>query len=114
MARQNADVRLLTVRRSISWALAALLPVAGAAVMIAAPDDPAKAPAFLPQWSVVVEYWFLVLVVVLIAQMLFFAVHAWRNPKVGHNRRLLWVIAIALGSLVATPVYWWVYGEPAT
>ena len=82
--------------------------------MTVAPDDPTKAPAFLPQAPVVVEYWFLVLALVLVGQMLFFAVHAWRNPKVGHNRRLVWVIAIALASLIATPAYWWMYSEPAT
>jgi hypothetical protein len=46
--------------------------------------------------------------------MVFFAVHAWRNPKVGPNRRLLWVLAIFLAAALATPLYWWIYSEPAT
>jgi hypothetical protein len=46
--------------------------------------------------------------------MLFFAVHAWRNPKVGADRRILWVVAIVLFAFVATPLYWWQYSDRAT
>jgi hypothetical protein len=92
----------------------ALLPLAGAVLIAAAPEDPTRAPALLPQTPLVIENWFVVLGAVLIAQMVFFAVHAWRNPKVGANRRILWVGAIVLAAFVATPLYWWQYSERAT
>ena len=102
------------MRRTPTWAVLALLPLAGAAVILSAPDDVTKAPAFLPNSPLVVEYWFLLVVVLLIVQMLFFAVHAWRNPKVGHNKRLLWVMGIALFAIISTPLYGWAYSDPAT
>ena len=102
------------MRRSVLWAVIALLPLAGALLMMAVPDDPNGTPILLPQTPFIVEHWFLVLASALLAQMLFFAVHAWRNPKVGPNRRMFWVVAIILFAFVATPLYWWHYSESAT
>jgi len=102
------------MRRSIPWAVIAGLPLVGAVVIATAPEAPSQAPAFLPQTPGVVANWFIVLGAVLVAQMLFFAVHAWRNPKVGANRRIPWVVAIVLFAFVATPLYWWHFSESAT
>jgi hypothetical protein len=102
------------MRRSIPWGLIAFLPIAFALVLAFTPDSPSGAPAFLPQTPLIVEYWFLVFGGLALLQMLFFAVHAWRNPKVGHNRRLFWVVAILFFAVVSTPLYWWAYAEPAT
>jgi len=102
------------MRRSVPWAAIALLPLAGAVLVAAAPDDPTWTPGFLPQVPFIIENWFFILGAVLLMQVLFFAAHAWRNPKVGPNRRILWVVAIVLVAFVATPLYWWQYSERAT
>jgi hypothetical protein len=102
------------MRRTIPWAVAALLPIAGAIVIVAAPDDSARTPAPIPEIPFFVAHWFELLVILLLAQVLFFAVHAWRNPKVGPNRRLFWVVAIVSFAFVATPLYWWAYSDTAT
>ena len=102
------------MRRSVLWAGAALLPLAGAVLIATTPEDPKGVPAGLPQVPFIIEHWFLVLGVVLLAQMVFFAVHAWRNPRIGPNRRMLWVVAIVLVAFIATPLYWWQYSERAT
>jgi len=102
------------MRRSIPWAVIAVLPLVGAVLIATAPESPSQPPAFLPQTPSVIENWFIVLGAVLVAQMLYFAVHAWRNPKVGANRRIFWVVAIVLVAFVATPLYWWQYSDRAT
>jgi len=93
--------------RSLPWAALALFPLVGLGFLAATGDDPS--PPFLPRTEFVVLYWWLILGTLLLAQMVLFAVHAWRNPKVGPNRRLVWVVAIVLFPIVATPAYWWTY-----
>jgi hypothetical protein len=100
--------------RSLPCAVAAFLPLAGAALIAVTPDDPSRVPFLFPQTDFFILYWFAILVGVLFVQMLFFAVHAWRNPRVGPNRRIPWVVAIVFFAFVATPLYWWHYSETAT
>jgi hypothetical protein len=89
---------LVEMRRSIPWGVAALVPIAAAAVFGTAPLDPISA-VFLGA--------------VFYGAILFFAFHAWWNPRVGVNRRIIWVVAIVV-MMVITPAYWWVYSDPAT
>jgi hypothetical protein len=101
------------MRRSPIWALAALLPIIGAVIIATAPDT-GGAPAWLPETDLVHLYWFAALAIVLLAQMTFFAMHAWRNPKVPRGHRVAWVVGILSFAIISTPVYWWLYAEPAT
>ena len=36
-----------------------------------------------------------------------FVIHAVRNPRVQGARRASWVLALALASGIAAPIYWW-------
>ena len=102
------------MNRSVPWAMFALFPIASAILIASAPEDPKRAPVPLPQTPLVIEYWFLILAAALLVQVVFFVVHAWRNPKVGPGRRILWVVAMLSVSAIAIPLYWWRYSERAT
>ena len=38
-----------------------------------------------------------------------YGVHAYRNPAVSEDGKVLWIVVLAILSLAATPVYWWRY-----
>jgi ABC-type uncharacterized transport system permease subunit len=42
-----------------------------------------------------------------------YVVHAFRNDELASDRRILWVIVLLLGGMIASPVYWWFYLRPS-
>jgi ABC-type uncharacterized transport system permease subunit len=42
-----------------------------------------------------------------------YVVHAFRNDELASDRRILWVIVLILGGMLASPVYWWYYLRPS-
>src|SRR5689334_5035889 len=107
--RQNRNVRLRHMRRSIPWAVAALLPpFALVALVMSKPEDSTE-KYFAVYWF----DWFAMLVGVCIAQMICFAVHAGINRKLSFDRRVLWTLTNFLLPFSAS-LYWWVYGDSAT
>lgn len=42
-----------------------------------------------------------------------YVVHAFRNDELPSDRRILWVIVLFLGNMLAFPVYWWFYLRPS-
>ena len=48
-------------------------------------------------------------IVLLIGMTALYAVDAFRNPRVKHDQRVLWLIVLLLGGVIAMPIYWWLY-----
>jgi intracellular septation protein A len=46
---------------------------------------------------------------VMVAGLIAYVVHAWRNPRVKKDERTLWVLVLLLGGPIAMPIYWWIY-----
>ena len=42
-----------------------------------------------------------------------YVVHAFRNDELASDRRILWVVVLLLGGMIASPVYWWFYLRPS-
>ncbi|MDA0181644.1 hypothetical protein OJ997_15165 [Solirubrobacter phytolaccae] len=43
-----------------------------------------------------------------------YVLHAWRNPRVPQDQRVLWLVVILLGAPIAIPIYWWIYLRPGS
>jgi hypothetical protein len=41
-----------------------------------------------------------------------YIVHAFRNDALRQETRILWVIILFMGNMLAFPVYWWIYLRP--
>lgn len=41
--------------------------------------------------------------------IIFYVVHAFKNPDFSSDRRLLWVVLVLLGGFFAAPVYWYLF-----
>ena len=50
---------------------------------------------------------------IIIGLLIFYVVHAYRSPRVPEDRRVLWTILLLFGSMVAMPIYFWLYIRPA-
>jgi intracellular septation protein A len=48
----------------------------------------------------------------LVAGAVAYVAHAWRSPRVGKDERVLWVIVLILGGVIAMPIYWWLHIRP--
>ena len=46
---------------------------------------------------------------VMLLLMIFYIVHAFKNPALASDKRLLWVIVLFFGSLIAGIIYWFHY-----
>jgi hypothetical protein len=44
-----------------------------------------------------------------VAILLFYLVHAFRNQQLAQDKRVLWVILLFFGSFIAAIIYWFVY-----
>jgi magnesium-transporting ATPase (P-type) len=44
--------------------------------------------------------------------LVFYVAHAVRSPRVPDNQRVLWAIFLVLGSMIAMPIYFWLYVWP--
>jgi intracellular septation protein A len=54
---------------------------------------------------------------IIMAAAVAYVVHAWRNPRIDKDQRLLWVLVLLLGAPIAMPIYWWLHvrlREPRT
>ncbi len=47
--------------------------------------------------------------VVMLALVVFYAVDVFRSPHVPERQRVLWLLVLLLGGIVAMPIYWWLY-----
>jgi hypothetical protein len=41
--------------------------------------------------------------------LVFFCVDAFNNPRVREDHRVMWLLLLVLGSVIAMPVYWWLH-----
>jgi len=41
-----------------------------------------------------------------------YIVHAVRNDRLTQEMRIIWIIILFMGNLIAFPVYWWLYLRP--
>ena len=41
--------------------------------------------------------------------LVFYIVHAFKNPQLQQDKRILWVIVLFFGNVIAGIVYWWIY-----
>ncbi len=48
----------------------------------------------------------------MVALMATYLVHAFRDDRLTSDRRILWVIVLLLFGVFAFPVYWWLYVRP--
>ena len=46
--------------------------------------------------------------------LVFYVVHAFKNPQLASDKRLLWVVVLFFGSFIAGLVYWWFYVWPTS
>ena len=51
-------------------------------------------------------------IVLMIALMAAYLVHAFLNDRLTPDRRILWVVVLLFFSIFAFPVYWWLYMRP--
>ncbi|MEA2478479.1 MAG: hypothetical protein QOJ07_401 [Thermoleophilaceae bacterium] len=87
-----APVKRLALGALTLWPLL-FLPTAA----IAAGDHP-------PPWLVAAQ---LATVALSLTLVVAYGVHAYRNPRVSEDGKVMWIVVLALGSLAVTPVYWW-------
>ena len=67
------------------------------------PDDD-----FLIPFGVLFALHMLAIVIALLTTV-FFVIDVFRNPRVGQDQRVLWLIVLLLAGVVAMPIYWWLY-----
>lgn len=51
----------------------------------------------------------LLTILLMFALMAVYIVHAYRSDRIPNDRRILWVIILIFGGLIAFPVYWYLY-----
>lgn len=47
--------------------------------------------------------------VLLLGVTVLYVIDVFRNPRVKSDQRVLWLIVLLLGGLIAMPIYWWIY-----
>ena len=102
----------LHMRRNLAWGLFAFYPLIACLLAFNLPPewlvtdgDPSPFLQFL------LKYWYLVLGTTFLFQFAFFIVHAATRGKRLKWQRSLWILAFVLNGFLATPLYWWLYGE---
>ena len=55
----------------------------------------------------------LLTMIVTLALIVIYAIDVFRNPRVDPDHRVLWLILILLGGIIAMPVYWWLHLRPS-
>jgi hypothetical protein len=50
---------------------------------------------------------------VTLALIVIYVIDVFRNPRVDPDHRVLWLILILLGGIIAMPVYWWLHLRPS-
>ena len=56
----------------------------------------------------------LLTMLVTLALIVIYVIDVFRNPRVDPDHRILWLILILLGGIVAMPVYWWLHMRPVS
>ncbi len=51
----------------------------------------------------------LLTMLITLALIVIYVIDVFRNPRVSQDHRILWLILILLGGLLAMPVYWWLH-----
>jgi len=53
--------------------------------------------------------------VLTVALLVFYIVHAFKNERLSGEKRILWVLVLFFGTFIAELIYWWIYvwGPPA-
>ena len=41
-----------------------------------------------------------------------YVIHVFRSDQLPSDRRIMWVIVLLFGNIVAFPIYWWIYMRP--
>src|SRR5688572_1773602 len=72
-------------------------------------------PGIQPMMALVFGLHFLTMLVIL-ALTVFYIVDVFRNERVDKDKKALWAIVIFMGSMIAMPIYWYLYfwKEPRT
>lgn len=68
-------------------------------------DDPASVGGVFPMLFMM----HLIAMVGVIALITFYIVHAVRNRALANETRIIWVLLIFLGNMIAMPIYWYLY-----
>ena len=42
-----------------------------------------------------------------------YVVHAFRNDELSADKRMLWIVVLFMGNMLAFPIYWWFYLRPS-
>ena len=48
-------------------------------------------------------------VLLTVALSVFYGVHAWRNPLLRHDERVLWTLLVVLANAFTQPAYWYLH-----
>ncbi len=51
----------------------------------------------------------LIMMLWMIGLAIFYIVNVFRNERVQENRKVLWAVVIFFGSMIAMPIYWYLY-----
>ena len=54
----------------------------------------------------------LLTMLVTLALIVISVIDVFRNPRVDPDHRIMWLILILLGGIIAMPVYWWLHIRP--
>ena len=46
---------------------------------------------------------------IIMALLVFYIVHVFKNPALTGDRRTLWAVVLFMGSIIAMPIYWFYY-----
>jgi hypothetical protein len=61
-----------------------------------------------PAFGVVVAF-HLATMLLMLALTVIYVLHALRSGTVPQDQRLLWVVILFVGNVIAMPIYWWLY-----
>jgi hypothetical protein len=43
-----------------------------------------------------------------------YIIHVFRNDRLASDRRIMWLLVILFGGIIAEPIYWWIYIRPGS
>ena len=66
-------------------------------------DEPP--PGFI-RYILLIAIFAIVMILVNLALMIYFIIHALNNPQVSSDERVIWILLFILVSIVAFPIYW--------
>lgn len=51
----------------------------------------------------------LLTMLLMVALTIVYIVHAYRSDQIAEDRRIIWVVILVFGNLIAFPIYWYLY-----